>query len=192
MTMAVAYPLQWPSNLKRSSTREPSRFKTTLAAALANVNGSLRRFGADSGKAVEKIVISSNYSLGDENPDDGGVAVYFVWDGLSVCIAVDRYRRIEWNLQAVHHIIEARRTELRHGTLQLVRAAFTGLAALPPPAPGRNWWEVLDVPQKATIEQINSAFKRLAHAFHPDRGGSDKSMSELNRARDEALRARAP
>src|SRR5262249_30350176 len=150
----------------------------------------LQRFSADSGKRVENLVISSNYALGHESPSDGGVAVYFVWDGLSVCIAVDRYLRIEENLQAVYMIIEARRTELRHGTLQLVRAAFPGLAALPPPPPGRNWWDVLEVTPKASIGEIQLAFKRLASAKHPDRGGTATAMAELNRAREEALRAR--
>ena len=189
--MTVAYPLQWPPNLKRSAGRETSRFKTTLPAALTNVRDSLRKFGTDSRKSVDKVVISSNYTLGDEHPSDGAVAVYFVWDGLSVCIAVDRYRKIEENLQAVHLIIEARRTELRHGTLQLVRASFTGMQALPPPSPGRNWWEVLGLEQKASVTQIQDAFRRLAHAHHPDRGGSVNAMAELNRAREEALRARA-
>jgi len=190
--MTSAYPLQWPSNLKRTANREQSRFKTTLAGALKNVRVALQRFGNDSGKRVENLVISSNYTLGHENPSDGGVAVYFVWDGLSVCIAVDRYRKIEENLQAVHMIIEARRTELRHGTLQLVRASFTGLAALPPPTPGRNWWDVLEVTPKATIMQIQDAFRRLATARHPDRGGTATAMAELNRAREEALQARGP
>ena len=31
---------------------------------------------------------------------------------------------------AIHHIIEARRVELRHGTLALVRATFAGFLAL--------------------------------------------------------------
>jgi len=186
--MTVAYPLQWPSNLKRSSTRETSRFKTTLPGALKNVRDSLTRFGRDSGKPTANMVISSNYTLGDENPSDGGVAVYFVWDGLSVCIAVDRYRRIEENLQAVHMIVEARRTELRHGTLQMVRASFTGLAALPPPTPGRPWWVVLELTPKATTTQIQDAFRRLANVYHPDRGGTVSAMAELNRAREEAMR----
>ena len=51
-----------------------------------------------------------------------------------MCIPVDRYNSVEANLQAIHHIIEARRVELRHGTLALVRASFTGFKALPAPA----------------------------------------------------------
>jgi hypothetical protein len=62
------------------------------------------------------------------SPADPGVAVWFTWDGMQVCIAVDRYQKVASNLQAIHHIIEARRVELRHGTLALVRASFTAKA----------------------------------------------------------------
>ena len=53
---------------------------------------SLRLFGKDSGKNITGVVISSNYTLGVERPADPSVAVYFTWDGLQVCIPVDRYR----------------------------------------------------------------------------------------------------
>jgi hypothetical protein len=32
---------------------------------------------------------------------------------MGICIAVDRYLTVEGNLQAIHHIIEARRTYAR-------------------------------------------------------------------------------
>lgn len=190
------FPLAWPENMPRSKRREPGRFQTTLAGAMKNVSESIRRFGADSGKTVTDLVISSNVTLGVNNPPDPGVAIWFKWDGLSVCIPVDRYTKVEANLQAIHHIIEARRTELRHGTLALVRATFTGFAALPSPASKRHWREVLGLnerpfpapPRPVTIDAINEAYKRLAKTRHPDNGGSDDAMSELNAARAEALR----
>ena len=82
---------------------------------------SLELFGKDSRKPISALVISSNYSLGDERPADPGVAVYFQWEVLNVCIPVDRYATLADNLQAIHHIIEARRVELRHGSLQLAQ-----------------------------------------------------------------------
>lgn len=150
---ATAYPLTWPPTFPRRTSRERGAFKTTLAGALDNVEGSLRRFAADSGKRIENLVISSNVTLGKNRPADPGVAIWFVWDGLSVCIAVDRYQTVEANLQAIHHIIEARRVELRHGTLALVRLAFyTGLrwvTELLPRQPedvlkqGADWWLIV-------------------------------------------------
>lgn len=188
--MTAAYPLTWPSHIARSKAREAGKFKTSLAGALANVEGSLRRFATDSGKRLTGIVISSNYSLGDRKPADPGVAVWFVWDDMQICIPVDRYSTVEGNLQAIHHVVEARRTELRHGTLALVRATFSGFVALPPP-PGtskRPWWEVLCVDPQASRVRREEAYRELAKKLHPDRGGSDAAMAELNAARAEALR----
>lgn len=184
---ATAFPLTWPTQFPRAKAREPGAFKTTLAGALKNVDDSLRRFASDSGKKIEGLVISSNVTLGVQRPEDPGVAVWFTWDGLQVCIAVDRYASVEGNLQAIHHIIEARRVELRHGTLALVRATFTGFRALPAPA-GSRWWEVLKLPQDAKRADVDAAYRRLAIAHHPDRGGDATKMAELNAARDEALK----
>jgi hypothetical protein len=184
------YPLAWPDSIPRwKGARQPGQFKTTLHGAMTNVSDSLRKFGTDSGKAVSGVVISSNVTLGANNPSDPGVAIWFTWDGLSVCIPVDRYSKVEANLQAIHHIIEARRTELRHGTLALVRATFTGFAALPSPGSKKAWNEVLGFSNKsATAEEIDAAYRRLARDRHPDRGGSNEAMAELNAARADALK----
>lgn len=168
--------------------REAGQFKTPLAKALANIEGSMRTFGRDSRKAVAGLVMSSNVTLGKSKPEDPGVAVWFTWDGLQVCIPVDRYATVEANLQAIHHIIEARRVELRHGTLALVRATLTGFVALPAPRP---WHAVLGVAPTATREEIVAAHRRLAARAHPDVGGSDAAMAEINAARDAGVKVRA-
>jgi len=179
----TAYPLSWPAGFERTKVREDSRFKTTLPQALTNVRQSLERFGRDSGKPVSALVISSNYTLGDTNPREPGVAVYFSWDGLNVCIPVDRYARLEANLQAIHHIIEARRTELRHGSLRLIRATFQGFAALPAPGSARDWRDVLGLARGATLADAETAFRRKAADVHPDKpGGSHSAMADLNAA----------
>lgn len=181
-----AYPLSWPAGFPRTKTPEKGSFKTTLAGALTNVQDSLRRFATDSNKKLDGLVISSNVTLGVPRPADPAVSVWFTWDGMGVCVAVDRYLTVEANLQAIHHIIEARRVELRHGTLALVRASFTGFLALPAPA-GKDWWVVLNVARSATPDQIRAAYRKLASDHHPDKGGSAEKMAELNAARDAAL-----
>jgi hypothetical protein len=189
---ASAFPLSWPHGFPRSKVREKGSFKTTLAGALGNVQDSLRRFAADSGKKLDGLVISSNVTLGVARPEDPAVAVWFTWDGLQVCIPVDRYLTVEANLQAIHHILEARRVELRHGTLALVRASFTGFKALPAPSGHRPWREVLQFPDLArqySEAEIRAQHRKLASNFHPDReGGDGAKMAELNAARGEALK----
>ena len=178
---ATAYPLHWPPGFPRAKAREKGTFRSSLSAALMNVQGSLRMFAGDSGKKIEHVVLSSNVTLGCQRPADPGVAVWFVWDGLGVCIPVDRYQLVESNLQAIHHIIEARRVELRHGTLALVRATFTGFLALPAPA-ALQWWDVLGLPQSAQGEAVRDAYRRLAWEHHPDRGGDPIRMAQINEA----------
>jgi hypothetical protein len=82
---------------------------------------------ADSGEPVSDIVITSNVTLGVDNPPDPGVAVWFAWDGMTVCIPVDRYSSTAANLQAIHHVLEARRVELRHGSCDDIDRAIDEL-----------------------------------------------------------------
>lgn len=192
---AAKYPLTWPETMaRRHGARDKGAFKSSLSAAINNVTKSLNAFARDSGKAIDGIVLSSNVTLGENRPADPGVAVWFVWDGLQVCIPVDRYQTVEANLQAIHHIIEARRVELRHGTLALVRASFTGFTALPAPAGSKppNWREILgfdDPSAKITKNIISAAYRLRALDAHPDaRGGSQAAMQELNEARAQALK----
>lgn len=174
--MTNAYPLHWPPGMPRNKSPARSQFKTTLGGAVGNVQDSLRRFAADTGKKVESLIISSNVTLTSMRPTDSGVAVYFRWDAIDCCIAVDRYGAVEDNLQAIHHIIEAERTKLRHGGLNIVRASFRGYANLPPPTGPDGqlappWRAVLGVTERATIEDVESAYRALVKTAHPDRGG---------------------
>jgi hypothetical protein len=191
--MTTAYPLTWPDHIERAKQREAGRFKTSLSAAINNVKGSISGFAKDSGKRVENVIISSNVTLGESLPSDPGVAVWFSWEGMQVAIPVDRYASVEANLQAIHHVLEARRTELRHGTLALVKASFRGFIALPAPAGQRkrSWQEVLrlDTGLMSSKETIEFAYRALAKKAHPDiAGGSTEAMAELNAARGEALK----
>lgn len=182
-----AYPLHWPQGFPRAKYREQGRFKSNYDTALKNVVGSLKLFASDSGKKLEHAIASSNMTLTGLTGGDPGVAVWFVWDGMQVCIPVDRYNSVASNLQAIHHIIEARRVELRHGTLALVRATFTGFMALPAPA-GKHWRDILQIGSTPTRDVVEAQFKRLAQDRHPDKGGSTDAMAELNSARETALR----
>lgn len=186
--MTQAYPLTWPQGFPRSQRRGDATFKTSLPGALKNVQDSLRLFGSDSGKKVEHVVISSNCTLGEARPADSGVAVWFVWDGRQVCVAVDRYAKVEHNLQAIYHIIEARRTELRHGGLAIVRATFTGFVALPAPHQ-HDWRSVLDLGADAKLEDAERQYKALRSRHHPDKGGDTEKFDAVQKAWERAQEA---
>jgi hypothetical protein len=188
--MIPSYPLSWPDGLPRTERKVTSQFRTTLAAALNNVRKSLEAFGKDSGKAVTEISITSNVTLGETRPSDTGVAVWFTWDGQQRCIAVDRYPKPEDNLQAIHHVLEARRTEMRHGGLHVVRQTFKGFTALPAPPGRKSWRDVLGITGQVTPADVDTAYRQKATELHPDKPGGDAAaMAELNRARAEAKAA---
>jgi hypothetical protein len=186
--MTSAYPLQWPDGLPRTTSHASSAFKTSLPAALENVSKSLQAFGRDSGKAVSNIVLSSNVTLGRNNPTDPGVAAWFLWDGEQRCIAVDRYPKVQDNLQAIHHIVEARRTEMRHGGLHVVRQTFKGFTALPAPDP---WWTILGIAENASLVEVDTAYRARARKDHPDAGGDRAAWDRLSDAYRRAKAARS-
>lgn len=71
-------------------------------------------------------------------------------------------------------------------------AAAIWFAGAPRLSPGRAAEDraraLLGVPPGADAETIRAAHRRLAASAHPDRGGSDAAMQELNAARDLLLR----
>lgn len=177
------FPLCWPDTIPRKNGgREAGSFKTGLPQALKNVEGSLRRFGQLSGRGTKDVIISSNVTLGHEKPADPGVAVWFTWEDQLICIPVDRYSSVEANVQAIHHVLEARCTELRHGTLALVRATMKSLIALPAP---KSWREILGFrPDQTgiTADMVTAAHRAAARLAGPE----SARLYDLNMARDRA------
>jgi len=47
-----------------------------------------------------------------------------------------------------------------------------------------NYYDLLDVAPDATTETIDAAWKRVAPAYHPERGGSKEKMQRVNDAHD--------
>ena len=184
--MAEAYPLHWPLGNPRTKSRTNSKLRSTISSALSNVQDELRRFGNDTGNAIKDIVISSNCSLGNYRPTDPGVAVYFRWSDIDCCIAVDRYYKVEENLQAIAKIVEAERAKMRHGGLNIVRSSFRGYASLPPPTGvngqlAKPWRQVLfgNADIAPSVEQVETRYRELVKEAHPDRGGDAASFNSI-------------
>ena len=197
--MIEAFPLAWPQGWPRTpaARRENSRFARATHArsqTIQQLQDELRRLGATN------VVISSNVPLRQDGMpyanqigksyDDPGVAVYFKLKGKPLSMARDKYRTPWENMRSLSLAIEAIRSIERHGGSTMMERAFSGFSALPPPAAAKaSWWDVLQVNRTSSEVEINENYRRLARDRHPDTGGSEAMMSELNAARDEALRA---
>ncbi len=51
-----------------------------------------------------------------------------------------------------------------------------------------NCYEILGVPRGASEADIKTAYRKLAHRHHPDKGGGAKKFSEISEAYKQALR----
>lgn len=201
-----AYPLQWPAGWKRTDSRQFGRFgkqvrhhgvhsswrqksRLSIADATQRVLHELLRMGISD----DDVVISTNLKLrldglprsGQAEPQDPGAAVYWRDGRKNRCMAIDLYDRVADNLAAIAATIEAMRAIERHGGAAILDRAFTGFQALPSPT---QWWHVLGFEASSvTGEQIEARFRELAMQRHPDRGGSEAAMAELNWAREAGL-----
>lgn len=188
--MIETFPLTWPQGWKRTSYRRSSKFAvSSVGSAAQRIIKEMKLLGGS------KVVISTNLELrrdglpyaNQAQPEDGGVAVYFVYRDKQMCFACDTYKKIQENLVAIAKTIEALRGMERWGASDMMERAFRGFAALPA-STGREWWAVLKLPVNATRESIERSFRELAKSRHPDNGGSHDLMSELNAARSQALK----
>ena len=188
--MADAYPLQWPMGRPRwTGSRQASLFKMSERDMTNHRFDELVRLDATD------IVVSSNkapYSRAQQ-PDDPGVAVYFKRKGQELCIACDKYYRIIDNLHAVGIAVQSFRTIERHGTGEMVDAAFSGFTALPAsiemgPGTALPWYVVLEVSPEASESVIRAAYRNLSGKYHPDNTdtGNETKFLQVQKAYKEA------
>jgi hypothetical protein len=206
-----AFPLHWPDGWPRAKQREGAKFHkrqrsrvprgdgttydVTRRNGLTIADGCARVIAALSAMGVpdHEIVVSTNVeprldgmpkSNGSAGSDPG-VAVYWKRRGKRQCIAVDRYDRVADNLAAIAATLDAMRAIDRHGGAQILDRAFTGFIAIAAP---EQPFQVLGISATASRGEIESAYKRLATKFHPDRPeGDHEKMARINAARDAML-----
>jgi len=177
----TAYPLSWPTGWPKTDPvkREKGQFKTSLEGALRKMRHEVELMG---GKG---LILSSNATLGVNNPSDPGVVAYFSWDNLPMAIPCDRWTRIEHNVQAIALTVEAMRGMRRWGAQHMIRAMFSGFKALPAPgATVESWSHVLGVSTSATYDQVKEAYRILAKRHHPDVGGDARLFRSVQAAWD--------
>lgn len=184
----TAYPLSWPIGWPRTPVPQRSKFGDhTAHAALTEVTKQIEML---KGKVT---CVSSNYTLGAA-PKDKGVCIYFSLKGKGYALPCDKWDRLECNLWALAKHIESLRLQERWG-VGTVERSFAGALLLLGGSSERPWQDVLGFPPAGTAQPtvtraaIEANYKRLAATLHPDKGGSDAAMSELNNARAQALEA---
>jgi hypothetical protein len=210
--MITAHPLQWPQGWPRTpaADRTSGRFNKkerqyyslggswsqtkdlTIADATERVLKELRMMKIER----DDCVISTNLALrldglprsNQPEPADPGVAVYWtISKGETKVMAIDLYWRVADNLAAVAATLDAMRAIERHGGAQILDRAFTGFTALPNPETPRDWRATLGIKSDVRdFDAVKNIYRERASEYHPDRGGSDERMAELNAALKQA------
>jgi hypothetical protein len=195
--MTEAYPLQWPQGWPRTTPYardNDHRFRSksgrlTVGRARDQLVDELRLLGA------KDIVVSSNVPTrpdgllyGDQRyVDDPGIAVYFTFKKKKLVMARDGFVSIAGNLRSLGLAIEGLRQLERHGGSLMLERAFEGFLAITPPDWKKPWREVFGIKPDWTGD-ITQLYRTKARTQHPDAGGSDTLMAELNVAYEEARR----
>lgn len=195
---AEAYPLQWPEGWPRTaaSLRESDRrfsgsvYGLAMGRARDQLVDELERMGA------RDLVVSSNVALrrdglpysDQRRIEDPGVAVYFTLKKRPLAMAQDRFVSVAGNMRSLGLAIEAMRQLERHGGGHMMERAFTGFVALAPPDWKKPWREVMGLPKdwRSNGNELLAHYRQKAKLRHPDNGGDDTLMAELNVAYSEA------
>lgn len=91
------------------------------------------------------------------------------------------------NLRAIYLALDATRLAAQRGILE--ELAAVAVAMLPAGRIKRPPHEVLGIAPGADIDIAEAAYRVKAKRAHPDHGGSDRDMQELNEALEEFKRA---
>ena len=182
-----ACPLCWPQGWPRTKRREKSRFAGTSGRIRDDLMREIERLGG------RYVVLSTNITLrrdglpyaNQAEPADPGVAVYFERRGRQMVFACDKWTKVQDNMRAITKTIEAIRGIERWGASEMMERAFQAFEALPAP---KSCWDILNLKPNSSVEEIDRAYRSKAKVAHPDTGGSTSEMTELNRAKSEALK----
>lgn len=189
----LAWPMGWPRH-KGARLRAPFSTKKigdgrlSVQLATARLEQQLDAMGA------RNAILSTNVSLrldgrprSDEEPRDPGAAVYFSFKGKATVLACDRFNRVADNIAAIAGHIEALRRCDRYGVGSMEQA-LAGYKALPADS-AADWRAVFGFPagSRPTVDQVEDAFYAAAKVRHPDVGGTEEGMQQINRAREFAV-----
>lgn len=107
------------------------------------------------------------------------------WKGdREIVLSLDTQDTPAKNLRALYLCIDSMRLMDVRGVGEVARAAYMQLAG---PKAERDPFEVLGLRPGASKDEIDAMYRVKAKSAHPDTGGSDEAMAELNAAREKAL-----
>lgn len=148
----------------------------------AELQDEIRRWNDQAGAHVAEVDLPSSYPATKQADQTAAITLHL--RGVPVPIRVDRWGDFAINFRCCYLVLREMRLSEARGVEKAAAAAYAAL--LPAAKSQRDPWEVLGLRPGASAELIDNTYRFLAKAAHPDNGGSDEAMAELNDARDRA------
>ena len=180
MDEIISYPLQWPAGVPRSEFPKRGGYRATFEQAVDNIHAALVELVGEA--VVATLVVSSDFQ-GDETTDDPGVVAYFQIEGSLHFLPCDRGFTVAQNAQGIALTLKAMLDIGKHSNPEIAARMLRVLAAAVEPTM-RTWRDVLGFPPSLPITPalLRQRYAQRAFECHPDQGGSNDAMSELNTA----------
>lgn len=124
-------------------------------------------------------VVVSDYDLPMQRNGQREAEVTFLLRGNKVPVRVSKWDDFGTNLRCCYLIIRDMRLGEARGLTEAIREAYL---QLPAPPKERDPWEVLGVRPDSPVAVVEAAYRALAKEAHPDTGGDNARMKELNEA----------
>jgi hypothetical protein len=140
------------------------------------------------GDTMDKWGISdweTNYPRGarlegyNQSEVDRTVHLTYTKEGKPVTLTMGNQARAVDNLRVLYLAVEAMRLNEKRGLGEVIQDAYLQLAG---PAQAIDPYELLGIRPDAPIEVVEAAYKAKARTAHPDQGGSQEQMKQLNEA----------
>ncbi|WP_435099521.1 J domain-containing protein [Halarchaeum sp. P4] len=192
--------LDWPTGFERTAPAERERnrsFEATLAQTTSDLQTEMDRLDPDDWRASigNQHTKSNGLPLHNANPDDPGFVLRWTDDGEDFAVACDASPRLRDNVRTVY--LWVHETRMRGNRPVVTGDTQFAAARLPPGdestadgrvvAHSRPPHEVLEVAPDAPDAVVKAAYHSLAKERHPDSGGSEDAMAELNAAKEAML-----
>lgn len=201
------YPLRWPAWLGASVRTERTRSQTSMRTSFRDIIRLVQELG---GVELRVTTNCTDEEWDKRSPRPNGAPAVAAWfrnprSGKVFCVACDRWEDLTGNMRAIVRVLEAW-VEIGKVTSQAVFNLVVNTFAEPGTGWGQNrnkpepepkpepkpqpqtgprmWYVVLGVSPSATPDDVDEAYRKLARKHHPDRGGDEATMKEINNAYD--------
>lgn len=114
-----------------------------------------------------------------QSETDRTVILDYKKDDKNIRLVMGAQARAVDNLRVLFLAIESMRLNEKRGIGELLKSAYLQIAG---PVRQRNPWEVLAIFPGSPLPIAEAAYKVKAITAHPDSGGSEEQMKELNEA----------